>query len=321
MLLIIDRLLPFSMVEHDSFISFVKALDSRYDPPGRKAIITQIHKTYNCVRENLQADLKSISSVAITHDAWTSINTQSFDTVTVHYISKTWELKAAVLRTEHFPGSHTGENIAKALQDTKEAWKLPNIIAVTDNAANERKAFTVLDWPRIGCYGHMINLVVKGGLAVADVAKLIARGRSVVTYFHQSPLAMNVLNQKQKVLLSEEAQGHKLIQDVATRWNSTLDMLKRLSEQTPALHAAVLDPSLGKKGVELRSKLYTFEQQIVIDSIVLVLEPFKTATVKLSAEKTPTHHLVVPILKKLEITLTAKEDDGALVRKFNDCFM
>jgi hypothetical protein len=47
----------------------------------------------------------------------------------------------------------------------------------------------------------------------------------VVAYFHRSPLATGILKEKQKRLLPPEFQGHKLIQDVVTRWNSTLDKL------------------------------------------------------------------------------------------------
>ena len=96
-----------------------------------------------------------------------------------------------------------------------------------------------------------------------------------------------MLERKQQLLLPESAQGHKLIQDVATRWNSTLDMLCRLSEQTPVLHAVVLDPVLGKKGAELRLKPFTLEEQTLEEAIVTVLQPFKLATEMLSTEKTP----------------------------------
>ena len=313
---VIDRLLPFSVVDHDSFKRFVNELDDRYVPPGRKFIVTEMDKLYRKVRCNLETSLKDVDDVAITHDAWTSLNTQSYDTVTVHYISSTWNLKSAVLDTSEFPGSHTGENIAKKLMDTISEWKLPIPIAVTDNAANEKKAFELLGWTRIGCYGHRINLVVKHALAINEVARLIAKGRSVVTFFHQSPLACGVLEMKQKLLLEEKFHGLKLIQDVATRWNSTYDMLVRLSQQMPALHAAVMDPAIGKRGQELKFKLYSFDDQVVIDSLVTVLEPFKTATVLLSGEKNPTFHLVIPTLKKLEQCLRILMDtDKPIIKK------
>lgn len=69
--------------------------------------------------EKLKKDLPSISKggfVAITHDGWTSCATQSYDTITVHFINASWELRSAVLQTRKVEGSHTAENIAGKLE-------------------------------------------------------------------------------------------------------------------------------------------------------------------------------------------------------------
>ena len=46
-------------------------------------------------------------------------------------------------------------------------------------------------------------------------------------------------------------QGRKRIQDVQTHWNSTLDMVERLLEQTPAVHAALSDESLNNAETQI----------------------------------------------------------------------
>ena len=93
------------------------------------------------------------------------------------------------------------EAIADALKEVKEQWSLPEIIAVTDNAANEKKAFEILQWTKFGCYGHRINLVVKNALnAPKEIVNVIAKaqGRKLVTFFHQSSSANDMLQVKQK---------------------------------------------------------------------------------------------------------------------------
>ena len=145
--LAIETLVPFSTLEHPAFKAYSNELEDHYIVPGRKAILNNIHKLNGNVKDVLLSDLCEAPSVSITHDAWTSINVQSYDTVTVHYISSAWDLKSAVLKTQHFLGSHTGENVANNLQQTADMWKLKDIIAVTDNASNERKAFELLGWP------------------------------------------------------------------------------------------------------------------------------------------------------------------------------
>ena len=119
------------------------------------------------------------------------------------------------------------------------------------------------------------------------------------------------MQQKHKLLLPAEMCGHKLIQDVATRWNSTLEMIQRLSEQAAALHATALDGALGKKGQDLQTKLYSFRDQVTVDAIVCVLQPFTTAT--LSMDKEPTHHLLVATVIKLNKALQQNDETQLLL--------
>ena len=159
-----------------------------------------------------------------------------------------------------FEGSHTTENIASRLRETQQAWSFVTPTAVTDNAANEKKAFELLQWVRFGCYGHRMNLVVKKCFEVPEVSHLCAKGRKLVTFFHQSSSTTDTLKVKQKLLLSSDAVGHKLINDVPTRWNSTLAMLSHLVEQTPALLAMAYDSTLNKAATTIKNCVYNFEE-------------------------------------------------------------
>ena len=131
-----------------------------------------LNKKSSAVKEEIKDDVGQCCDMAITHDSWTSLNTDSFNTVTTHFITETWELLSVVLQTTKMVGSHTAENIASDLQKAQAMWKLPTPTAVTGNAANEHKAFKLLKWVHFGCYGHQINLTVKYGLDVPKVALL-----------------------------------------------------------------------------------------------------------------------------------------------------
>ena len=191
-------------------------------------------------------------------------------------------------------------------------WGFPTPIATTDNAANELKAFQLLDWVQISCMGHNINLAVKSALAVAEVHKLVVRGRKVVQFFHKSSTACTLLSEKQKLLLPPALQGHKLITDVETRWNSTLDMLQRLLEQTAAVHAVLSEPAL-KKGKSDTRLLYTITDQVNVEAVIDFLKPFKDATLSLSLEDEPTLAAVLPVIVKLEGHLSVKESDSGMI--------
>ena len=314
---IISSLRPLSTVEQTSFKNLLHALDSRYQAPCRKTLVASLKNRYDLAAADLKNQLRDSPHVACTHDLWSSLNTESFGATTVHFINKEWALLSKVLGTNLFEGQHTSEAIAKSLGEIMTEWDIDTdkLTGVTDNAANECKAFDILNWDRVSCAGHNINLAVTSGLKIPEVSRIIRKGGSIVAYFHRSPLATGVLLEKQKVLLPKECQGHKLITDCPTRWNSTLEMLQRLSEQIPALHAAVHDPSIAKASNDLKSKLFSYDEQVTVDKLIELLKPFKTATVTLSAESTPTLAFVLPTIMKLEQILSAQDNDSNIIKK------
>ena len=249
-----------------------------------------------------------------------SLNTEAFGATTVHFINKNWELVSKVLGTKIFEGQHTAEAISRSLAQIMNEWNIDpkGVTGVTDNAANECKAFEILGWGRVSCSGHNLNLAVSSALKINEISRIMRKGASIVAYFHRSPLATSVLFEKQKLLLQPKCHGHKLISDVATRWNSSLDMLEHLSEQVPALHAAVHDPTLAKVSTDLKSKLFSYDKHLVVDQIIKLLKLFKTATVSLSSETVPTSAFVLPTMIKLENHLEIKGEDHKLITKMKN---
>ena len=266
---IIDSLRPLSTVEQASFKKLLQTLEPKYTPPCRKTLVASLSKRYETVASDLRNQLAECLDVSCTHDLWSSLNTEAFGATTVHFINKNWELVSKVLGTKIFEGQHTAEAISGSLTKIMEEWNIDTkgVIGVTDNAANECKAFDILGWNRLSCSGHNLNLAVSSALKITEVSKILRRGSSIVAYLHRSSLATGILYEKQKLLLPPECHGHKLITDVATRWNSTFDMPERLGEQVPSLHATVHDPSLAKQANDLKSKLFSYDERLV-DQII-----------------------------------------------------
>lgn len=110
MSLFVDKMLPLSVLEHYSFTNMVRELEPRFKIPGRKAMYAKMTVAHGKAKTQLRVLLDNSTNVALTHDAWTSLHTESYDTITAHFISPEWELHSAVLGTFHFKGSHTGMN-------------------------------------------------------------------------------------------------------------------------------------------------------------------------------------------------------------------
>ena len=49
---------------------------------------------------------------------------------------------------------------------------------------------------------HDLNLIVKAGIHIYTIDRLIGKGRSLVSYFYRSALAIGVLLKKQNTLLT-----------------------------------------------------------------------------------------------------------------------
>lgn len=215
---VVGALMPISVVDKESFKDFVSALNPKYTVPCAKTVSGSLKSQFEKEKEELKKELKKADFVAVTHDSWTSIATVSYETVTVHYIDDSlgkWELMSKVLDTSAVGGSHSAEAIAGFLSGVKTRWQLPEILAVSDNASVEVKTFNLLGWPRIGCFGHLLNLIVRKFLEQSRTRNIIARCRNLVTFFHKSPQATTEYKKKQ-ILLMNANQMHAPIHDVAT---------------------------------------------------------------------------------------------------------
>lgn len=90
----------------------------RYQVPSRPTVIKRLEEKKLKVEDKLKSQLKLSADISITHDGWTSLNTESYYTTTVHFIDNDWCLQSAVLGTIKLAGSHTGQNIANELKNT-----------------------------------------------------------------------------------------------------------------------------------------------------------------------------------------------------------
>ena len=82
----------------------------------------------------------------------------------------------------------------------------------------------------------MILVALDAGLALNATARLTAAFRKIVGHFEHSTVAMGALTERQKLLRIPE---HSVIQDVATRWNSTYFMYEWLVEQRVAIYTVI----------------------------------------------------------------------------------
>ena len=93
-------------------------------------------------KQGIKRMLEKQEFVSITVDIWSDRKMRSFLGVTGHILQQS-EIVSLLLGCQQFIGSHTGQNIATALEDMIEEFKIKNKVShvVTDNAANMTAAF------------------------------------------------------------------------------------------------------------------------------------------------------------------------------------
>ncbi|TFK59451.1 hypothetical protein BDN72DRAFT_746241, partial [Pluteus cervinus] len=187
---------------------------------------------------------------------------------------------------------------------------------------------------RIRCFPHVINIAVKTGLKyltsvnpeqdsevsedditedqlrtphVVDAEYLaalkgdvMAAARKIVTSFRASyarreALKRVIIEGNEKGWFKDKLPVVTLLRDVDTRWSSVFLMGSRVDLLHPALEIVVQD----KAHEDLRHLLLTPTQRRVLQDICSFLDIFHAAQQLVSAEKTPTLSIVIPVYEQL----------------------
>lgn len=319
---LVSNMLPFRIVESESFINLMGFCVPGYKVPSRVSFSKLTEKQYESKKTELKDELKAVNSISITTDSWTSVNTHSFTTVTGHFINNDWLLKSVVLATVHKKEDHTAENLRADIEEVLTDFGVQNKVTgcVHDNAANIVRGVRECQFIEISlnCAAHTLQLSVNKGLSLESINKAIVAASRLVGHFKHSCKASNYLFEKQVQL---EMPQHKLLQKCTTRWNSTLDMLERLQEQRWAICAVLSDRRCTKlsdaRVLELRDEYWR-----LFEELIPVLQPLKLATTAVSSENHISLSCVMPVMTALiNNHLKVTDSDADTIKLFKSTIL
>ena len=296
--MIVKDMLPISFVEGGGFLELMASVEPDYRVPGRTTMTKRIEKLYKDKAEDLRRSLSTVSKVSITTDGWTALTTESYVTITCHYIDSEWEMKSAVLQTRATPERHTAEHLAEGLRSATESWGILEKVTacVHDNASNVTLANNeYLDWDSSPCYAHTLQLAINDGFKLKPIHHIVAGASRLVSHFHHSTVATQALCQKQ---VDQTLPDHRLIQYCRTRWNFIYDMFDRLLEQRWAVAAVLSDRSVTTLS-DARTLDLADDSWIVMEEMLPVLGSLKCATTALCGESGVSSSLIYPVTATL----------------------
>jgi len=146
--------------------------------------------------------LPQAQGVSITTDLWQSKNNDSFISFTCHYIDYLWKFQKFVLACQPFPGTHTGEKIAKIIDD--QIREMPGLkedtlkVLVHDSGSNmiaaSKKSNESDDFFR--CADHRLNLVQNHAEKDSKVfGEALEKFTTLASKTHRSSLHQNTIRQ------------------------------------------------------------------------------------------------------------------------------
>lgn len=313
---IVKDIRPLAAVHGEGFREMLHFFEPGYTVPSYATLWATITRQYDTLRESIEKEMKG-RSVSLTTDLWTSSTMEPYITVTAHYITDTWKLNARVLHTSIMTERHTAVNIADRLSKTINEWGLMAFCTVHDNASNMNLAMELCElFPKdLGCTGHTLQLAIKAGLVLPDIAKAIDAARRVVSHFRHSSLATCALKKRQEQL---GINANKLQNDCPVRWNSTFDMLERLFEQRIPVQSVLADETVTKPSVQ-KSLTMRASQWELVEQLIPVLRPLAKATKVMCGELHVGLSFIYPVIfNVINTTLCVQESDLGAIRSFKD---
>ncbi|KAH7961264.1 hypothetical protein HPB52_006394 [Rhipicephalus sanguineus] len=227
---------PYEFVENKGFQDLIRHLQPQYKIPHRttfsRTVIPELYRrTVDSLKTQIASDItKGLESLAFTTDMCTSRANQGYISLTYHYMTQDFAVKAFTLACCYLQESHTAVNIQACLTEIVKEWSLDlgtvPVYVVTDNGRNIRAAVRQMEWIPLQCLGHTLQLAIKDAKEETPVvSSLCKKARALVGHYKHSAQATRRLKDCQKRM---ELPSIGLTQDVDTHWNSEHAMLSRL---------------------------------------------------------------------------------------------
>ncbi|KAI4892351.1 hypothetical protein NFI96_018662 [Prochilodus magdalenae] len=256
--------------------------------------------------------LEQAKCVALTGDHWTSVSNDNYLGVTVHFTDKEWNLQSFALTVSKTETRNYAEACADHFLDVTKEWNITEKLTTlgTDSARNMIAAARLLPFEHVPCMAHSLQRTVTVSLRDSGFESLLAKCRKIVGHFKHSPSNAHELSEQQVALGQKQ---ESLVQDVATRWNSTLEMVKRiLRNKSPLITTLALQNSnVAMLSAQELAKLQKLEE---------LLEPCRYVTEILGGEQYVSCSVVLLALCHLFRVMEPSDDDPVYVVRFKTVF-
>ncbi|CAL9682963.1 unnamed protein product [Knipowitschia caucasica] len=273
---------PSAIVENAGLIRLLEFLQPQYSlPPSSYFTSTAIPDMYEKVKDVVLTHLKEAEGgvVHFTTSIWVSSQTREYLTLNAHWASYESRIKpqgqdfhcSALLSVSQIDCDTDLHDIPKQLEHLWDTWittsGLKRGFILTDNNIIGN---TLEDYGHatMQCFGHTIDLIVNEAIkSQRMVQNLLSIARKICERVHRSAKAKEKLTELQNVY---ELPENQLIQDVPSKWRTSLLMLERMVEQRQAIDELSIVCNF--------REIISCDQWEVMLSVCNALKPFDVAS-------------------------------------------
>ncbi|KAL1262297.1 hypothetical protein QQF64_007562 [Cirrhinus molitorella] len=244
---------------------------------------------------------------------WTSISNHNYLGVTVHIIDCDWKLKSSALTVLKSVTRHYSDACAEQFLTVADEWGIREKVTTvgTDSARNMVAAARKLPFHHMPCAAHVLQRTITVCLSDSGFADTLTKCRKIVGHFKHSPANTEELHQQQTALGQQREQ---MIQDVSTRWNSSLEMITRLLRNEEAVKATLAQQ-------KHKLVMLTATEWEKLRKLQMLLEPCKYVTDLLGGEAYVSCSVVLPAFCHLNHVMRVSDEDPAYVARFKTAFI
>ena len=273
--------LPFNFVEQETLQHYSSNLSKCYKIPSRRYMTeTVIPQMMERVSEKVNKTLATAEFICLTSDIWTAPKcNDAFISFTAHMLTDKFEDYCFIIGCKHFPESHTGVHINEYIGLILKQAGIPKSkisALVTDNASNMKLGVSNSELPHIGCFLHVIQLLLHKAILSRDkVKEWVKLFQYIVKHFKKSPAA----SQKLKIIQIEaDRPTNKLSLDMPIRWNSTFMMIQSCVRLRCDIYRYMVDAD--KTAPEFKEQTKGLDNEVweKAKQLVVLLEPFHLIT-------------------------------------------
>lgn len=305
---------PVNIVEDTGLREVIKVAsgDSAYKLPARKTIMSRIETLYDKKRAEKLDALQKAPYVALTGDHWTSFGNDNYLGVTAHFIDDDWCLQSFALTVSKSTERHYAEACAQHFESIAKEWNIEKKVTTlgTDSARNMTAAVRQLPYEHLPCNAHAIQRAINVSLHDSGFDAVLAKCRKIVGHFKHSPSNTRELKEKQ---VAHNQKEESLVQDVPTRWNSTLEMIQRLLQ-----NKAPIAETLSAQNSKI--SMLTDPELSKLKKLTELLEPCRYVTEILGGEHYISCSVVLPALCHLFRVMEPSDDDPVLILRLKKVF-